>query len=52
MLLLGSKAITNLDNVLKSKDIILPTKLYIIKDMVFPVVIYECESWTTKMAEH
>ena len=45
-LLLGQKAITNLDNVLKNKDIILPTKLYIIKDMVFPVVIYECESWT------
>ena len=47
-LLLGRKAITNLDSMLKSKDIILPIKLCIIKDMVFPVVIYECESWTIK----
>ena len=47
-MLLGQKAITNLDSMLKSKDIILPIKLCIIKDMVFPVVIYECESWTIK----
>ena len=51
-LLLGRKAITNLDRVLKSRDITLPTMVCIVKAMVFPVVIYRCESWTTKKAEH
>ena len=51
-LLLGRKAITNLDRVLKSRDITLPTMVCIVKAMVFPVVIYGCESWTTKKAEH
>ena len=51
-LLLGRKAMTNLDNALKSKDITLPTKVCIVKAMVFPVVIYGCESWTIKKAEH
>ena len=51
-LLLGRKAVTNLDSVLKSKDITLPTKVHIVKVMVFPVVMYECESWTIKKAEH
>ena len=50
-LLLGRKTMTNLDSALKSKDI-LPTKVYIVKVMVFPVVIYRCESWTTNKAEH
>ena len=50
-MLLGIKIMTNLDNVLKSKDIILPTKVYIIKAMVFPVVMCDCESWTIKKAE-
>ena len=50
-LLLGRKAMTNLDSVLKSKDIILPTKVCIVKAVVFPVVMYECESWTIKEAE-
>ena len=50
-LLLGRKAMTNLDSVLKSKDITLPTKVCIVKAMVFPVVIYGCESWTIKKAE-
>ena len=50
--LLGRKAMTNLDNVLKSRDITLPTKVYLVKAMVFPVVTYGCESWTTKKAEH
>ena len=50
-LLLGRKAMTNLDSVLKSRDIILPTKVYVVKAMVFPVVIYRCESWTIKKAE-
>ena len=50
-LLLERKGMTNLDNVLKSKDIILPTKVYIVKAMVFPVVMYGCESWTIKKAE-
>ena len=45
-LLLGRKAMTNLDNVLKSRDITLPTKILLVKDMVFPVVMYGCESWT------
>ena len=51
-LLLGSKAVTNLESVLKSKDITLPTKVHIAKVMVFPVVMYGCESWTIKKAEH
>ena len=51
-LLLGRKAMTNLDSVLRSKDIILPTKFCIVKVMVFPVVTYGCESWTIKKAEH
>ena len=50
-LLLGKKAMTNLDRVLKIRHIILPTKIRIIKAMVFPVVMYECESWTIKKAE-
>ena len=50
-LLLGRKAMTNLDSVLKSRDIILPTKVCIVKVMVFAVVMYRCESWTTKKAE-
>ena len=50
-LLLGRKVITNLGNILKSRDIILPTKVCLVKDMVFPVVIYGCESWTIKKAE-
>ena len=51
-LLLGGKAMTNLDSVLKSRDITLPTKVHIVKAMVFPVVMYGCESWITKNAEH
>ena len=51
-LLLGRKAMTNLDSVLKSKDITLLTKVHIVKAMVFPVVMYRCESWTRKKAEH
>ena len=51
-LLLGRKAMTNLDSVLKSRDITLPTKVYIIKSMVYPVVLYRYESWTIKKAEH
>ena len=51
-LLLGRKAVTNLDNILKSRDITLPTKLCIVKAMVFPIVMYGCESWTIKKAEH
>ena len=50
-LLLGRKAMTNLDNVLKSRDIALPTKVHLVKAMVFPVVMYGCESWTVKKAE-
>ena len=50
-LLLGRKAMTNLDSVLKSRDITLPTKVHLVKAMVFPVVMYECESWTIKKAE-
>ena len=50
-LLLGKKAMTKLDNTLKGKDIILLTKFYIVKAMVFPVVMYQCESWTIKKAE-
>ena len=51
-LLLGRKAMTNLDSILKNRDITLPTKVYLVKAMVFPVVIYGCESWTRKKAEH
>ena len=51
-LLLGRKVMTNLDSILKSRDIILPTKVHLVKTMVFPVVMYECESWTIKKAEH
>ena len=51
-LLLGRKAMTNLDRVLKSRDTTLLTKMCIVKAMVFPVVMYECESWTIKKAEH
>ena len=51
-LLLGRKAMTNLDSILKSKDITLPTKICLVTAMVFPVVMYGCESWTIKKAEH
>ena len=51
-LLLGKKAITNLDSMLKNRDITLATKVYLVKAMVFPVVMYGCESWTIKKAEH
>ena len=50
--LLGRKVMTNLDNILKNRDITLPTKFHIVKAMVFPVVTYGCESWTVKKAEH
>ena len=50
-LLLGRKVLTNLDSILKSRDITLPTKVCLVKAMVFPVVIYGCESWTVKKAE-
>ena len=51
-LLLGRKAMTNLDNTLKSRDITLPTKFHLVKAMVFPIVMYGCESWTIKKAEN
>ena len=51
-LLLGRKAMTNLDSIFKSRDITLPTKVCIVKAMAFPVVMYGCEDWTTKKAEH
>ena len=51
-LLLGRKAMTNLDSVFKSRDITLPTKVRIAKAMIFPIVVYGCESWTIKNAEH
>ena len=51
-LLLGRKVMTNLDSIFKSRDITLPTKVHLVKPMVIPVVIYECESWTVKKAEH
>ena len=51
-LLLGGKVMTNLDSIFKSRDITLPTKVYLVKAMVFPVVMYGCESWTIKKAEH
>ena len=50
-LLLGRKVMTNLDSIFKSRDITLPTKVYLVKAMVFPVVTYGCESWTVKKAE-
>ena len=50
-LLLGRKVMTNLDSILKSRDITLPTKVHLVKAMVFPVVLYGCESWTVKKAE-
>ena len=50
--LLERKAMTNLDSILKSRDITLPTRVHLVKAMVFPVVMYECESWTVKKAEH
>ena len=52
LLLLGRKVMTNLDSILKSRDITLPTKVCLVKAMVFPVVMYGCESWTVKKAEH
>ena len=51
-LLLGRKVIINIDSILKSRDITLPTKVHLVKDMVFPVVMYRYESWTVKKAEH
>ena len=51
-LLLGRKIMTNLDSILKSRDITLPTKVHLVKAMVYPVVMYGCESWTIKKAEH
>ena len=51
-LLLGRKDMTHLDSILKSRDVTLPTKVHLVKAMVFPVVMYGCESWTVKKAEH
>ena len=51
-LLLGRKVMTNLDSIFKSRDITLPTKVHLVKAMVFPVVMYGCEIWTVKKAEH
>ena len=52
LLFLGRKAMTNLDSTVKSRDITLPTKVHLVKAMVFPVVMYGCESWSMKKAEH
>ena len=52
LILLGRKVMTNLDSILKSRDITLPTKVHLVKAMVFPVVLYGCESWSVKKAEH
>ena len=52
LLLLGRKAMTNLDSIVKSRDVTLKTKVQLVKAMVFPVVMYGCESWTIKKAEH
>ena len=52
LLLLGRKVMTNLDSIFKSRDITMPTKVHLVKAMVFPVVMYGCESWTIKKAEH
>ena len=51
-MLLERKAVINLDSILKSRDITLLTKIHLVKTMVFPIVMYECESWTIKKAEH
>ena len=51
-LFLGRKSMTNLESILKSRDIILPAKVHLVKAMVFPVVMYGCECWTTKKSEH
>ena len=51
-LFLGKKVMSNLDSILKSRDITLPTKVHLVKSMVFPVVVYGCESWTVKKPEH
>ena len=51
-LLLGRKVMTNLDSIFKSRDVTLPTKVHLVKAIVFPVVMYGCESWTIKKAEH
>ena len=51
-LFLGRKVMTNLNSIFKSRDITLPTKVRLVKGMIFPVVVYECESWTVKKAEH
>ena len=51
LLLLGRKVITNLDSILKSRDITLPTKFHLVKTMVFPVVVYRCESWNIKLSD-
>ena len=51
-LLLGKKTMTNLDSLLKNGDVTFPTKVHLVKAMVFPVVMYKCESWTIKKAEH
>ena len=51
-LLLGRKAMTNLDSLLKSRDITLPTKVFLVKAIIFPIVMYKCESWTIKKTEH
>ena len=51
-LLLGRKVMTNLDSILKSRDITLPTKVHLVKAMIFPVVMYRCENWTIRKAEH
>ena len=51
-LLLGRKAMTNTDSILKRRDVTLPTKVHVVKAMVFPVIMYRCESWTVKRAEH
>ena len=52
LLLLGRKVMTNIDSIFKSRDITLPTKVHLVEAMVFPVVMYGCESWTVKKAEH
>ena len=52
LLLLGRKAMNNLDSILKSRDITLPTKVHLVRAMIFPVVMYECETWTIKKAEY
>ena len=51
-LLLGRKAMTNLDSILKSRDVTLPTKVHLVKGMIFPIVVYGCESWAIKEAQH